>query len=348
MRENLKVYMSKINDFSGSPEWSCKLTTFKGSCPIVTLENGCYTTKAELMETGGELTDEIIHQRDLNKSQTRLDNKRAFINSVDHAKQTLNASCLTDICHFITFTFDNEHKICLGEEHKLAETFGKAYKRLTYHYPQIYGAFVAFELHPKREGNVWHVHFLTYSKEWFKIDLELLRNKIWNLGRSNVKDARKIEDKANYVTTYLTKTDGKKSEKVYLYPKSFRPWRWYGKAKGEPKIEKLESEHARPDGASDTDFSLGALKSVFDKIKAEAEKNGYELAHSFNRAIGSTIIEQRVNADVLEWLQDHPELNLNALADFRRKRTAFYEERLKTMAFLECRFKKKSVKQFTR
>jgi len=337
----LKIYGKKINDFEGSPEVSFSLLTFKGKQSVLTLPDGKYTTIKELQETCGEITPEITHERNLNKSDIRLDNKRYFVRSVDLAKRSINASNLKDISHFITLTFKDETALHLGQEKELQETAVKFWKRLKYHYPKIYGAFCAFELHPKRKGNIWHIHLLTYSKEWFKLDLSLFNTKIWTLGRSNVKDARTIEDKANYVTTYLTKHDGKKSEKVWLYPKSFRPWRWYGEAKGEIQEERFELRStAQPDGAEQAQV-LEILGTELNSIKQEMERKGYELKHSFSRSFGSELLEK-------ERLKIASKYELGILDEgFKQEWTNFKlenEKRFLTMALAECRFKKKSVK----
>ena len=337
----MKIYGKKINDFEGSPEVSFSLLTFKGKQSVLTLPDGKYTTIKELKENCGELTPEITHERNLNKSDTRLDNKRYFVRSVDLAKRSINASNLKDISHFITLTFKDETALHLGQEKELQETAVKFWKRLKYHYPKIYGAFCAFELHPKRKGNIWHIHLLTYSKEWFKLDLSLFNTKIWTLGRSNVKDARTIEDKANYVTTYLTKHDGKKSEKVWLYPKSFRPWRWYGEAKGEIQEERFELRStAQPDGAEQAQV-LEILGTELNSIKQQMERKGYELKHSFSRSFGSELLEK-------ERLKIASKYELGILDEgFKQEWTNFKlenEKRFLTMALAECRFKKKSVK----
>jgi len=338
----LKIYGKKINDFQGSPEVSLTLCTFKGHQSVLTLPNGQYTTIKELMGTGGELCPEIIHERNLDKSETRLDNSRSFSRSVDLAKRTINASHLDHIAHFITLTFRDETAIHLGQEKELQEASWKFYKRLTYYYPKIYGAFVAFEIHPKRKGNIWHIHLLTYSEEWFRIDLNLFNRKIWNLGRSNIQDARKIEDKANYLTTYLTKEGGKKSNKVFLYPKSFRPWRWYGKAKGEVLEERFEVRSpALPHGAEHPK-PLDELNKQIEIAKAELEAKGYELKHSFSVSMGSSMLERervRIASKYPLGLFDE---------GFKREWESFKaenEERLLTMAYSECRFRKKSVRQ---
>lgn len=338
----MRIFGKKINDFQGSPEVSLTLCTFKGHQSVLTLPNGQYTTVRELMGTGGELCPEIIHERNLDKSETRLDNSRSFSRSVDLAKRTLNASRLNHIAHFITLTFRNETALHLGQEKELQEASWKFYKRLTYYYPQIYGAFVAFEIHPKREGNIWHIHLLTYCEEWFKIDLGLFNRKIWGLGRSNIQDARKIEDKANYLTTYLTKEGGKKSNKVCLYPKSFRPWRWYGKAKGEVLEERFEVRSpALPHGAEQPKI-LEELNKQVSEIRTELEAKGYEMRHSFSSAFGSELLEK----ERVKIAQKYPCGILDA--GFRQEWEEFKaknEERFLTMAFAECRFKKKSIKQ---
>ena len=337
----MKVYGKKINDFDGSPEVSVSLLTFKGRQSVLTLPNGQYTTIKELQETCGELCPEIIHERNLDKSETRLDNARSFSRSVDLAKRTINASNLGHITHFLTLTFKDETALHLGQEKELQRTSWNFYKRLRNHYPQIYGAFVAFEIHPKRKGNIWHIHMLTYSKEWFRIDLNLFNKKIWTLGRSNVQDARKIQDKANYLTTYLTKEGGKKSVKVLLYPKSFRPWRWYGEAKGIVKEERWEERSpALLDGAKPD--PLEALKMQLERLKTEMEAKGYELKHSFAKTLGNDVLEaEKVRiASKYEMGIFDPE--------FKREWLVFQEknkERLLTMAFAECRFKKKPVRQ---
>ena len=337
----MKVYGKKINDFEGSPEVSVSFLTFKGRQSVLTLPNGQYTTIKELEKTCGELCPEIVHQRNLDKSETRLDNARSFSRSVDLAKRTINASQLKHISHFITLTFRDETALHLGQEKELQKASWNFYKRLRNHYPQIYGAFVAFEIHPKRKGNIWHIHLLTYSEEWFKIDLKLFNSKIWNLGRSNVQDARKIEDKANYLTTYLTKDGGKKSNKVALYPKSFRPWRWYGEAKGEVKEERWEERSpALPDGAKPD--PLEALKTQFESVKQDLESKGYELKHYFARTLGNDVLEA-------EKVKIASKFELGIFDPrFKQEWTRFKqqnEERLLTMAFAECRFKKKRVKQ---
>ena len=337
----MKIYGKKINDFQGSPEVSLTLCTFKGHQSVLTLPNGQYTTIKELMGTGGELVPEILHERNLNKSETRLDNSRSFSRSVDLAKRTINASRLDHIAHFITLTFRNETALHLGQEKELQKASWNFYKRLRNHYPQVYGAFVAFEIHPKREGNIWHIHLLTYSKEYFKIDLGLFNRKIWPFGRSNVQDARKIEDKANYLTTYLTKEGGKKSNKVCLYPKSFRPWRWYGEAKGEVIEERFEMRSpALPHGAEQPKI-LEQLTSQIDLIKTEMEAKGYELRHSWSSAFGSELMEK----ERVKIASKYPFGILDE--GFRKEWASFKEEneqRLLTMAFAECRFRKKSIK----
>ena len=338
----MKIYGKKINDFEGSPEVSISLLTFKGKQSVLTLPNGQYTTIKELQETGGELCPEIIHERNLDKSETRLDNARSFSRSVDLAKRTINASNLDQIAHFITLTFRDETALHLGQEKELQKTSWNFYKRLRNHYPQIYGAFVAFEIHPKRAGNIWHIHLLTFSEEWFRIDLKLFNKKIWTLGRSNVQDARKIDDKANYLTTYLTKEGGKKSNKVSLYPKSFRPWRWYGSAKGQVVEERFEERRL---ALSDEPERLEPLKILSDKLadlKAEMVSKGYEMKHSFGADFGRELLEK-------ERLKIAGKYEMGIFdPGFKREWETFRannEERFLTMAFLECRFKKKSIKQ---
>ena len=78
-------------------------------------------TIKELMGTGGELCPEIIHERNLNKSETRLDNSRSFSRSVDLAKRTINASRLDHIAHFITLTFQGRNSPTPGQEKELQE-----------------------------------------------------------------------------------------------------------------------------------------------------------------------------------------------------------------------------------
>lgn len=338
----MKIYGKKINDFQGSPEVSLTLCTFKGHQSVLTLPNGQYTTLKELERTCGELCPEIIHQRNLDKSETRLDNARSFSRSVDLAKRTINASRLDHIAHFITLTFREETAIRLGQEKELTRVSWDFYRRLRYYYPQVYGAFVAFEIHPKRAGNIWHIHLLTYSEEWFRIDLNLFNTKIWSLGRSNVQDARKIDDKANYLTTYLTKEGGKKSNKVALYPKSFRPWRWYGKAKGEIIEERFEERRLAQLDEPERAEPLRALTDKLSEIKTEMEAKGYEIKHTFGKSFGHELLEQeRVKiASKYEMGIFDP--------GFKREWETFKarnQERFLTMAFLECRFKKKSIKQ---
>lgn len=337
----MKVYGKKINDFEGSPEVSVSLLSFKGKQSVLTLPNGQYTTLKELERTCGELCPEIIHQRNLDKSETRLDNARSFSRSVDLAKRTINASNLGHIAHFITLTFREEEALHLGQEKELTKASYRFYERLRYHYPQIYGAFVAFEIHPKRKGNIWHIHLLTYSKEWFRIDLNLFNSKIWTLGRSNVQDARKIDDKANYLTTYLTKEGGKKSNKVALYPKSFRPWRWYGEAKGEVKEERFEERRlALPDEPERAE-PLRILTDKLSEIKAEMEAKGYEMKHTFGKSFGHELLEQERVKIASKYEMGIFDPGFKQEWEIFKARN---QERFLTMAFLECRFKKKSIK----
>ena len=83
------------------------------------------------------------------------------------------------------------------------------------------------------------------------------------------------------------------------------------------------------------------MTSQIDLIKTEMEAKGYELRHSWSSAFGSALMEK----ERVKIASKYPFGILDE--GFRKEWASFKEEneqRLLTMAFAECRFRKKSIK----
>lgn len=117
---------------------------------------------------------------------------------------------------FITLTYSAN----MTDTKQLYEDFRRFWQK----YKRKYGAedyLLACE--PQQRG-AWHCHVIILGGKNFIPNEDIAM--MWGHGFTQTQKCGKIADLGNYLTSYLTKLDGKKNQRLKMYPQGFRFLRW--------------------------------------------------------------------------------------------------------------------------
>lgn len=117
---------------------------------------------------------------------------------------------------FVTLTYSEN----MTDTKRLYEDFRRFWQKLKRRHG-VEDYLLACE--PQGRG-AWHCHVITLGGDGYIPNDEIAA--MWGHGFTKTLKCDKIADLGNYLTAYLTKLDGKKNERLKMYPQGFRFLRW--------------------------------------------------------------------------------------------------------------------------
>lgn len=136
---------------------------------------------------------------------------------------------------FITLTYSEN----MTDTKRLYEDFRRFWQK----YKRKYGAEDYLLACEPQERGAWHCHVIMLGGSRYIPNEDVAS--MWGHGFTQTQNCKKIADLGNYLTAYLTKLDGKKNQRLKMYPQGFRFLRWSrGALEAEIKkyVEEIEED----------------------------------------------------------------------------------------------------------
>ncbi len=200
-------------------------------------------------------------------AESRTANMRNVRNACERFKWLVRANG-EDARLFITLTYAEN----MTDTKQLYEDFRRFWQKFKRAYP-CKGYLVAFE--PQERG-AWHAHIITLGGAEFIPNDTRPKGysgptiaELWGHGNTKTKQCQRVADLGSYLTSYLTKLDGKKGSRLNLYPARFRFLRW---SKGVKMPEMTQGTSETMEGVDETKFVRSYEKNLEKELSPDLPK----------------------------------------------------------------------------
>lgn len=215
------------------------------------------------------------------KAELRTDNERGVRNSCERFKWKLRANA-RDARLFITLTYAEN----MTDTKRLYDDFRKFWQRFKRKF-SCTGYLMACE--PQERG-AWHVHLITIGgADFISNDAEVAP--LWGHGYTKTTSCKDVADLGGYLTTYLTKFDGKKGSRLSLYPAGFRFLRW-SKGLKEAEIKKGKADE---DDKQQSGYTITREKRFEKEIDGLDKKMIIHIIEYMSNSLYSRYIRKKRN-----------------------------------------------------